>query len=103
LLRVSCTPYPLEEFPVPQKTVTVGSKVGLHARPAALFVKAVAASGLPVTLSKSGGTPVSAASILSVLTLNVAFGDEVTLETEGSNADQVLGDLARMLESELDA
>jgi phosphocarrier protein HPr len=88
---------------VPQKTVTVGSKVGLHARPAALFVKAVAASGIPVNLTKVGGNTVSAASILGVLTLNVAFGDEVILEADGDNAEQVLTDLAAMLSSELDS
>jgi phosphocarrier protein HPr len=88
---------------VPQKTVKVGSKVGLHARPAALFVKAVAASGIPVNLTKVGGNTVSAASILGVLTLNVAFGDEVVLEADGDGAEQVLEDLARMLSSELDA
>jgi phosphocarrier protein HPr len=88
---------------VPQKLVKVGSKVGLHARPAALFVKAVAASGIPVNLTKVGGNTVSAASILGVLTLNVAFGDEVILESDGDGAEQVLEDLARMLSSELDA
>jgi phosphocarrier protein HPr len=88
---------------VPQKTVKVGSKVGLHARPAALFVKAVAASGIPVNLTKVGGNTVSAASILGVLTLNVAFGDEVILESDGDGAEQVLEDLAQMLSSELDS
>jgi phosphocarrier protein HPr len=88
---------------VPQKTVKVGSKVGLHARPAALFVKAVAASGISVNLTKVGGNTVSAASILGVLTLNVAFGDEVILESDGDGAEQVLEDLAQMLSSELDS
>lgn len=88
---------------MPSRTVTIGSKVGLHARPAALFVKAVAATGLPVTLAKAGGTPVSAASILSVLTLNVACGDEVTLEADGEGADAALDQLATMLATELDA
>jgi phosphocarrier protein HPr len=88
---------------VPQKTVKVGSKVGLHARPAALFVKAASASGVPVTLTKVGGATVSAASILGVLTLNVAYGDEVVLEADGDNAQKVLDDLGSMLESELDS
>lgn len=85
-----------------EKTVKVGSKVGLHARPAALFVKAAAASGVPVTLTKVGGNSVSASSILGVLTLNIAFGDEVTLSAEGDNAETVVAELAAMLASELD-
>lgn len=85
------------------KRVVIGSKVGLHARPAALFVKAAAATGIPVTLAKEGGKQVSASSILGVLTLNVAFGDEVILSAEGENAEAVLDELAAMLERELDA
>lgn len=85
------------------KTVKLGSKVGLHARPAALFTKAAAAAGIPVTIAKADGKPVNAASILSVLTLNAGFGDEVTLSAEGDNAEQVIADLSAMLERDLDA
>ncbi len=38
-----------------QVTATIASKVGLHARPAATFVKAVAEKGVPVTIAKEGG------------------------------------------------
>lgn len=85
------------------KTVKLGSKVGLHARPAALFTKAAAAAGIPVTIAKADGKQVNAASILSVLTLNAGFGDEVTISAEGDNAEQVIADLSAMLERDLDA
>ena len=85
------------------RSVKLGSKVGLHARPAAMFTKAAAAAGIAVTISKEGGKAVNAASILSVLTLNAGFGDEVTISAEGENADQVIADLAAMLERDLDA
>ena len=52
-----------------QVTATIASKVGLHARPAATFVKAVAEKGVPVTIAKEGGAPVDASSILGVMTL----------------------------------
>lgn len=82
--------------------VRVGSPVGLHARPAALFVQAVVASGLPVFVSKpddagGGAGPVDARSILAVLALDVACGDEVELVTDGENADDVLTSLATLL------
>lgn len=86
-----------------QRTVVVGSKVGLHARPAALFAKAAAGAGLPVTIRKGDGDAVPAASILSVLTLNAACGDTVTIEADGDRADAVLDDLATLLASDLDA
>ena len=40
---------------MPSRTVKVASKVGLHARPASLFVQAVTATGLPVTIAKGDG------------------------------------------------
>ena len=36
---------------MPSQTVTVGSRVGLHARPAALIAEAVGKAGVPVTLN----------------------------------------------------
>ena len=43
-----------------ERSVTVGSKVGLHARPAMLFTQAVAASGAKVTISRPGAAGVDA-------------------------------------------
>jgi phosphocarrier protein len=88
---------------VAQRTVVIASKVGLHARPAALFTKAASAAGLPVTIRKGDGDPVPASSILSVLTLNVGCGDAVTIEADGDQADAVLADLADLLAQDLDA
>jgi phosphocarrier protein len=80
-----------------ERTVRIGSTHGLHARPAKLFSQAVAASGSKVTLTKSGGKPVNAASILGVISLGINHGDEVTLAAEGDNAESVLDDLAELL------
>jgi phosphocarrier protein len=82
--------------------VTVASPVGLHARPAAVFVQAVADSGVAVFLSKpddAGSAPVDARSILAVLALDVACGDEVELAADGEHADAVLAELAALLAS----
>jgi phosphocarrier protein len=45
---------------MPERIVTVASRVGLHARPAAVFVKAASAAPVPVTIAKEGKDPVSA-------------------------------------------
>lgn len=79
-----------------ERRVTVASPVGLHARPAALFVRAVGASGAKVSIRKPDGEPVDAGSILAVLTLNVAHGDEVVLSTE-DGADATLDRLVELL------
>ena len=86
-----------------RRTVTIGSRVGLHARPAALFVEAATASGIAVRIGRPGADPVPARSILSVLALGVKGGEEVTLHVDGEGADQVLDDLAALLVQDHDA
>jgi phosphocarrier protein len=85
-----------------ERQVTIGSKVGLHARPASLFAKAVKNTGVPVQIAKDGQPPANAASLLSLLTLGAEFGDEVTLYAEGDGADAALDELAAMLGRDLD-
>lgn len=84
------------------RQVRVGSKVGLHARPASLFAKAVGEAGVPVQIAKDGQPPVNARSLLNLLTLGAEYGESVTLYAEGEGADAALDRLAAMLGSELD-
>lgn len=86
-----------------QVTATVASKVGLHARPAAAFVKAVADKGIPLTIAKEGGNPVDASSILGVMTLGAGFGDVVTLSSDAEGCEGALEELKALLETDLDA
>ncbi len=81
------------------RDVTIASAVGLHARPAALFVQAVEASGADVTLTK-GDKTVDGDSILAVMTLGAGHGDTVTLT---SDDESVLDSLVTLLERDLDA
>lgn len=83
-------------------TTTIGSRVGLHARPAALFARAAADLPVDVTISLGDGEPVDASSMLSVMTLGAAFGDSVTLRADGDGADAAVGSLAELFASELD-
>lgn len=86
-----------------ERTATIGSAVGLHARPAAIFTQAAEATGLPVRISKDGSVPQDAASILGVMTLGARFGDVVTLHADGPDADRALDGLVELLERDLDA
>lgn len=83
------------------RTAVVASKSGLHARPAALFVKAAGEAGVPVQISKDGKDPVAANSMLQLMTLGVQQGDTVTLHAE-DGADAALDKLVGMLETDLD-
>jgi phosphocarrier protein HPr len=88
---------------MPERRVNVGSKVGLHARPAAMFVQAAAKQPVKVTIAKADGKPVDARSILSVLALDARGGDEVVLAAEGDGADQALDELAALVARDLDS
>lgn len=84
------------------RNVTIASSVGLHARPAAIFVQAVNGTGLPVTIAKEGGSPVNASSILGVMALGAKHGETVTLEAAGDGADAALDTLVDLLGRDLD-
>jgi phosphocarrier protein HPr len=88
---------------MPERRVVIGSKVGLHARPAAMFVQAAAKQPVKVTIAKADGKPVDARSILSVLALDARGGDEVVLAAEGDGADQALDELAALVARDLDS
>lgn len=85
---------------MPSKTVTVGSAVGLHARPAAVIAEAVVNAGVPVTLSLDGGDPVDAGSAMMIMTLDAGNGAQVTVEADDA---AVLEQIAALVESDLDA
>jgi phosphocarrier protein len=79
---------------VAQRDIPVPDGIGLHARPAALFVDAAAEAPGEVTISKRGGPPANAKSMLSVLGLDVRGGDVVRLTAED---DDVLDRLAEVI------
>lgn len=85
------------------RTTTIASSVGLHARPAALFVKKADESGLDVQIARPGEDSVDATSILGVMALGAKHGEEVELTADGEGADAVLDELVTLLETDLDA
>ena len=88
---------------MPERNAVIASRVGLHARPASIFIEAVTRQSVPVTISKNGGTPLNAASILSIMGLGAAHGETVTLAAEGEGAEKALEELVALLETDLDA
>lgn len=88
-----------------ERTVKIGSKVGLHARPAAMFVKAASEQPVKVKIKKvsSDADPVDAASILGIMTLGAEYQDEVVLTADGDGADAALEALTDLLAKDLDA
>lgn len=88
---------------MPSRIVAVGSRVGLHARPASVLVKAAAGAGVPVTIGRVGEKAVNAASMLSVLALGVKQGEEIeVIVGDADNADAVLDIIVQVIVTDHD-
>lgn len=85
---------------MPVKSVTVGSAVGLHARPAAVISEAAGELDAEVTIATPGGEPVDASSALLIMTLGAGPGDTVEVSSEDPVA---LEKIATLVEQDLDA
>lgn len=85
------------------RTVTVGSAVGLHARPAAIVADAAAEFDDEILLTLVGdedGEEADAASSLMIMALGAEKGDQVTV-TSGNSA--AVDKIAELIEQDLDA
>jgi phosphocarrier protein HPr len=79
-----------------RKEVEIVNKLGLHARPAALFVRYVSRFKSTVTIWK-GEENFSAASLLEVLTANLDCGARVVLEAIGPDEQEAIAELEALL------
>jgi phosphocarrier protein HPr len=84
-----------------QVCVSVLNEVGLHARPAALFVQEAGRFISSIRLRNlSGGTDwVDAKSILSVLALGVERGHQIEVQAQGEDEDQAVAALTELVNS----
>lgn len=85
------------------KTVTVGSAVGLHARPAAIVADAAGEYDDEILLtlvSDEDGEEADAASSLMIMALGAEKGDQVTITSDNAEAVEKI---AALIESDLDA
>lgn len=81
-----------------EATITVVHEVGLHARPASLFVQKAKQFTSEIRV-KCGETMANAKSIMSILTLGVNRGSVITIYAQGDDEDQALADLVALVES----
>jgi len=83
-----------------EATIPVRHKVGLHARPAALFVQTAAksSSSIKVRNLTTNGAFVDAKSIIMVLTLGVMKDHEVVIQVDGPDEETALTSLRSLIE-----
>lgn len=79
-----------------RREVEILNELGLHARPAAEFVRAVQKFQCEVVIRK-GGETFSARSILEVLMANLDCGCKMTIEATGADAKEALDKIERLL------
>ncbi|MCS1409111.1 MAG: HPr-like protein Crh [Verrucomicrobia subdivision 3 bacterium] len=83
------------------RAFTVNNKLGIHARPAALFVK-VANQFEADVLVKKDGERINGKSIMGLMMLAAGPGSVLTVEASGQDADQVLDKLEELVARNFD-
>ncbi|HZB70114.1 MAG TPA: HPr family phosphocarrier protein [Sphingomicrobium sp.] len=81
-----------------QRDVRIANLRGLHARASAKFVSM--ASQLPVQIEvEKDGHRVCGTSIMGLMMLGAAMGDQITIHVDGEGAEESLAQLAELVES----
>jgi phosphocarrier protein len=80
------------------RTVYIANKRGLHARASAKFV--TLASGLPAKVEvRKDGASVTATSIMRLMMLGAAMGDQIEISASGDGAEEAVAQLAGLIEN----
>ena len=79
--------------------VVIKNPQGLHARPAAMFVKIASKYNSNIALQK-GEERVNGKSIMGILTLGIEQNAKVVLEADGDDAAEVVTELTQLLTKE---
>jgi phosphotransferase system HPr (HPr) family protein len=80
------------------KTVKVINRLGMHARPSAMFVTHASRYKSEISIEKAGLT-VNGKSIMGVMTLAAEMGAELVIYADGEDEKEALKDLAELVSS----
>ncbi|MFC1631712.1 HPr family phosphocarrier protein [Candidatus Omnitrophota bacterium] len=82
-----------------EKVLIVRNKLGLHARPAALFVQIANKFDAEISVKK-GRKVVNGKSIMGIMMLAATQGSKIKISAKGVDAQQALDELERLVSSE---
>jgi phosphocarrier protein HPr len=91
----------LSENSAISKELTVTNKLGVHARPAALFVKTANRFDCEILVEKDGET-VNGKSIMGIMMLAAGPGSKLQVHAKGQDASQALVELEALLKRKFD-
>ena len=80
-----------------ERLVSIKNASGLHARPAGMFVKKAAEFKATVEVIAKGKT-VNAKSIMGIMSLGLAKGDELTISAKGEDEEMAVNTLVELIE-----
>jgi phosphocarrier protein HPr len=84
-----------------QKEVTILNKLGLHARPAAMFVRVANKHRADIWVD-TDGEQVNGKSIMGLMMLAAGQGTKLTLSAEGADAEKAVQELEVLIEKRFD-
>jgi phosphotransferase system HPr (HPr) family protein len=86
---------------MPSKEITITNKLGIHARPAAQFVKTANRFKAEVSVEKDG-EEIDGKSIMGLMMLAAGHGSVLVLTTEGAQAREALDALIGLIERDFE-
>jgi len=86
---------------MPSKEITITNKLGIHARPAAQFVKTANGFDADITVEKDG-EEIDGKSIMGLMMLAAGHGSIITITTEGPQAQESLVALVALVERDFE-
>jgi phosphocarrier protein len=83
------------------KELTVQNKLGIHARPAAMFVKTASRFACEIMVEKDGET-VNGKSIMGLMMLAAGPGSKLSLHANGNDAQEAITEIEALLQRKFD-
>ena len=86
---------------MPSKEITITNKLGIHARPAAQFVKTANRFEAEITVEKDG-EEIDGKSIMGLMMLAAGHGSMLIISTEGAQSQEALDALVALVERDFE-
>ena len=81
-----------------EKEMTIVNRLGMHARPAAMFVRVASRHRCEIWVAKEG-EEINGKSIMGLMMLAAGQGSKLTVRAEGPDAAQAVADIEALIQS----